>query len=459
MSSSIPTQRKLLVWLLMVLVMIAVGVISQPNPAGAGHSEPTTTVVYIATGENFPDALGAAAAAAVGLGPVLLVQQNAVPSPTLAELNRLQPPKIVIVGGTAVISNAVQGQLQGLGFSPTVIRLAGANRYATAAELSAATFPIAVADHDHLGDVWTGSGAGLRAESNALGGPNAPLAGVNTGAGTADEVTFGVYGEATTYSLCSPCYPANPTGVFGRNPAGGHAVAGYAGTNTDLWKPVGSVGVVGIGDSRGVYGSAGSSYGLYGTSLNWYGVYGRTSRIDNNYGVYTPDNAFVGGSLTNLSGTFATVMQNGDSQALAPGDVVVFSGMGSLAADAGDSPVPTVTRASTFGSAAVAGVVLSGFDPAAANLEPDDLVTPPNPTPSGTIGPGSYLLVVVFGPARVNVSADEAVTLGPGDMLTTSSDAGAATAVDNGGVDITGAVLGKVLGAAEEGLWVFVTLR
>jgi hypothetical protein len=98
-------------------------------------------VVYIATGENFPDALGAAATAALGLGPVLLVQQNAVPAPTLAELNRLQPPDIVLVGGTAVISNAVETQLEGLGWGPTVTRIAGANRYDTAAALSAATFP------------------------------------------------------------------------------------------------------------------------------------------------------------------------------------------------------------------------------------------------------------------------------------------------------------------------------
>jgi hypothetical protein len=97
--------------------------------------------VYVATGENFPDALGAAATAALGLGPVLLVQQNAVPAPTLAELNRLQPPNIVLVGGTAVISNAVKTTLEGLGWGPTVTRIAGANRYDTAAQLSQATFP------------------------------------------------------------------------------------------------------------------------------------------------------------------------------------------------------------------------------------------------------------------------------------------------------------------------------
>jgi len=142
MLDAIPTRRELLAWALAVILAITVVVVARPDSASAGGApSATTSVVYIATGENFPDALGAAATAAVGLGPVLLVQQNAIPQPTLAELNRLQPPQIVIVGGTAVISNAVETQLEGLGWSPTVTRIAGANRYATAAGLSAATFP------------------------------------------------------------------------------------------------------------------------------------------------------------------------------------------------------------------------------------------------------------------------------------------------------------------------------
>jgi hypothetical protein len=142
MLDAIPTRRELLAWALAVILGVSVVVVARPDSASAGNGAgPHTQVVYVATGENFPDALGAAATAAVGLGPVLLVQQNAIPAPTLAELNRLQPPKVVIVGGTAVISNGVQGQLEGLGWGPVVTRIAGANRYATAADLSAATFP------------------------------------------------------------------------------------------------------------------------------------------------------------------------------------------------------------------------------------------------------------------------------------------------------------------------------
>jgi hypothetical protein len=142
MLDAIPTRRELLAWALAVILGVTVVVVARPDSASAGGAPAaTTSVVYIATGENFPDALGAAATAALGLGPVLLVQQNAVPAPTLAELNRLQPPSIVIVGGTAVISAGVQATLEGLGWSPEVTRIAGANRYDTAAALSFATFP------------------------------------------------------------------------------------------------------------------------------------------------------------------------------------------------------------------------------------------------------------------------------------------------------------------------------
>jgi hypothetical protein len=141
MLSSIPTRRELLAWALAIVMTVTAVMLARPERAGAGASTSTTQVVYIATGENFPDALGAAATAALGLGPVLLVDQNSIPAPTLSELNRLQPSTIVIVGGIAVISNTVQDDLAELAFSPTVTRIAGTNRYDTAAQLSAATFP------------------------------------------------------------------------------------------------------------------------------------------------------------------------------------------------------------------------------------------------------------------------------------------------------------------------------
>ncbi len=100
-----------------------------------------TPIVIVATGENFPDALGAGPAGGVNSAPVLLVTKNSIPAATGAELARLQPNEIHIVGGTAVISTSVEQQLGA--YAPHVARLAGANRYETAAEVSKSAFPTA----------------------------------------------------------------------------------------------------------------------------------------------------------------------------------------------------------------------------------------------------------------------------------------------------------------------------
>jgi putative cell wall-binding protein len=106
----------------------------------AASFAPGTPVAYVATGATFPDALAAGAAAAHLDGPVLLVASNTVPAATAAELSRLRPGRIEVVGGTAVISNGVIDALRAYATSGTVARIAGANRFATAARVSADTF-------------------------------------------------------------------------------------------------------------------------------------------------------------------------------------------------------------------------------------------------------------------------------------------------------------------------------
>ena len=96
-------------------------------------------VVYIATGLNFPDALAAAAAAGQLGGPVLLVNPTSIPTVVKTELTRLKPDKIIIAGGTSVVSASVATQLDPYTSGP-VVRQSGGDRYATAAAISAATF-------------------------------------------------------------------------------------------------------------------------------------------------------------------------------------------------------------------------------------------------------------------------------------------------------------------------------
>ncbi|HEY5222183.1 MAG TPA: cell wall-binding repeat-containing protein [Microbacteriaceae bacterium] len=98
-------------------------------------------VAYIASGQNYPDALSGAAAAGRDKGPVLLVQSTAIPASISAELKRLKPKKIVVLGGASAISTDVQQQLQAY-TTGTVTRLAGDDRYETSAAI-ASTFTAA----------------------------------------------------------------------------------------------------------------------------------------------------------------------------------------------------------------------------------------------------------------------------------------------------------------------------
>ena len=96
-----------------------------------------TPVVYIATGEDYPDALAGAAAAAAADAPVLLVAQDALPQATAEELTRLKPQRVVVLGGPNAVSATVEQSLAS--YAPTVTRISGADRYATAAAVARAT--------------------------------------------------------------------------------------------------------------------------------------------------------------------------------------------------------------------------------------------------------------------------------------------------------------------------------
>ena len=106
----------------------------------AATFSPGVPAVYIATGLNFPDALAGGPAAADCGCPILLVQTDSIPAATASELTRLSPAKIVILGGTGVVSETVETALGAYAGAGGVERLWGQNRFATAAAISAATF-------------------------------------------------------------------------------------------------------------------------------------------------------------------------------------------------------------------------------------------------------------------------------------------------------------------------------
>ncbi len=73
-----------------------------------GWDETNASVVYLSSGVTFPDALSAAASAFGG--PLLTTPPTELLAVTAAELDRLKPCAIIIVGGTSAVSAAVAEQ-------------------------------------------------------------------------------------------------------------------------------------------------------------------------------------------------------------------------------------------------------------------------------------------------------------------------------------------------------------
>ncbi|WKZ81655.1 MAG: cell wall-binding repeat-containing protein [Acidimicrobiia bacterium] len=107
----------------------------------AAYPDPgPVTTVFVATGTGFADALAGGPAAAHLDAPLLLTRPDSLPSETIAELNRLQPETIVILGGTAAVSTSVETALAAYATEPPV-RRGGSNRYDTARLIGEYAFP------------------------------------------------------------------------------------------------------------------------------------------------------------------------------------------------------------------------------------------------------------------------------------------------------------------------------
>ncbi len=91
--------------------------------------------VFVASGENFPDALAAGPIAAKAEAPLLLVPRfGAVPESVADELRRLEPDQIVVVGGDPSVSGAMEAALAEFASNPVspTMRIQGQNRFETA---------------------------------------------------------------------------------------------------------------------------------------------------------------------------------------------------------------------------------------------------------------------------------------------------------------------------------------
>lgn len=123
---------------------------------------PSASTVYLATGRDFADALGAAAVASVQNRPVLLVDGKAATlDPHTAKLlTTLKATSVNVVGGDMAVSRGITSKLSGMKL--TVRRYGGEDRYLTNAALNNAAFKgtatsILVATGEDFPDALTGS--------------------------------------------------------------------------------------------------------------------------------------------------------------------------------------------------------------------------------------------------------------------------------------------------------------
>lgn len=92
--------------------------------------------VIVASGDTFADGLAGGPAAARLNAPMLLSGTKALPAATRAELRRLRPTSVYILGGTAALSSAVQQSIAEAVPEARIRRLAGPDRYQTSAAIA-----------------------------------------------------------------------------------------------------------------------------------------------------------------------------------------------------------------------------------------------------------------------------------------------------------------------------------
>jgi putative cell wall-binding protein len=96
-------------------------------------SFPHADTVVLASGEAFADALSASALAGEEHAPLLLVQRTSLPGGVAGEITRLGAKRAIIVGGTKTVAPSVASALSAVVGAGNVSRIAGGDRYDTAA--------------------------------------------------------------------------------------------------------------------------------------------------------------------------------------------------------------------------------------------------------------------------------------------------------------------------------------
>ena len=148
----------------------------------------SASTVVLSSGTVFADSLSATPLASKLHAPMLLTAQASLPQATSAEIARLKPTKVIIIGGTGAVSASIEAQLKK---SYTVTRYAGADRYATSRAIATGGWGSSQA-------AFIATGAGFAdglAAGAAAGTQSAPLLLVDGGAAQVPGATTSLLGS------------------------------------------------------------------------------------------------------------------------------------------------------------------------------------------------------------------------------------------------------------------------
>lgn len=101
--------------------------------------------IVLATGWDWPDALGGSSLAGAYKGPLLLTRPDLLSQQVIDEARRLNVSRVVILGSGTAVSDAVETSLRSLdvnGHGVAVSRIGGADRFDTAAQVASAAVDV-----------------------------------------------------------------------------------------------------------------------------------------------------------------------------------------------------------------------------------------------------------------------------------------------------------------------------
>ena len=136
----------------------AIAISKATFPSGITHTVEGRKTVVVATGANWPDALGGASLAGAYGGPILLTAPSALPSSVASEVVRLGATRVAVLGSDKAVSESVRAALDALPGVETT-RIAGADRYATARAVAAETVRVLRLSGTYDGTAFVATGA------------------------------------------------------------------------------------------------------------------------------------------------------------------------------------------------------------------------------------------------------------------------------------------------------------